>query len=81
MMNDKEFEELILKCYRGRTVAILGYQEHEGRQRAGFLKKHGIDVVIGLRLGDEYWEQAERDGFTVLPVWEAAEQAQVAQVW
>lgn len=39
MMNDKEFEELILKCYRGRTVAILGYQEHEGRQRAGFLKK------------------------------------------
>jgi ketol-acid reductoisomerase len=67
-MNDKEFEEFILQCYRGKTVAILGYEDHKGRQRANFLKNHGVDVIIGLRMGDECWEQAERDGFTVLTV-------------
>jgi ketol-acid reductoisomerase len=80
-VDDREFEALILKCYQGKTVAILGYQDEEGRTRANFLKNHGIDVIIGLRIDDEDWEQAERDGFTVLTVWEAAEQAQVAQVW
>ncbi|BCJ86259.1 Rossmann-fold NAD(P)-binding domain-containing protein [Effusibacillus dendaii] len=80
-MNDKELEELILKCYRGKTVAILGYRENGGRQRAHFLKNRGINVIIGLRIGDECWEEAKKDGFKVLPVWEAAEQAQVAQVW
>ncbi|SMQ62987.1 Acetohydroxy acid isomeroreductase, NADPH-binding domain [Bacillus sp. OV166] len=80
-MNNKEHEQLILKCYSNKTVAILGYQENGGQQRANFLRSHGIDVVIGLRLGDENWELAKQDGFTVLPVWEAAELAQVAQVW
>ncbi|MFC3882216.1 hypothetical protein ACFOU2_01210 [Bacillus songklensis] len=80
-MNDKEFEQLILKCYSNKTVAILGYQDNGGQQRAHFLRSHGIDVVIGLRIGDENWELAKQDGFTVLPVWEAAELAQVAQVW
>ncbi|WCK56679.1 hypothetical protein PP175_12605 [Aneurinibacillus sp. Ricciae_BoGa-3] len=80
-MNDRDFEELILRCYTGKSVAIIGYQDVEARQRARFLKNHGIDVMIGMRPGDECWEQAQRDGFKVLTVWEAAEQAQVAQVW
>lgn len=79
-MDDKKFENMILKCYKGKTVAILGW-DHGGRQRADFLRKHGIRVVIGLRIGDDFWEQAQNHGFTVLPVWEAAEQAQIAQVW
>jgi ketol-acid reductoisomerase len=80
-MNDRDFEEMIIKCYTGKCVAIVGYHDLEARQRARFLKNHGIDVMIGLRLGDQCWEQAEKDGFTVLTVWEAVEQAQVAQVW
>lgn len=81
MMTDQELKQMILKCYSGKTVAILGYQENGGQQRARFLKNHGIDVIIGLRIGDENWELAKQDGFSVLPVWEATEMAQVAQVW
>ncbi|MDN4075413.1 hypothetical protein [Fictibacillus terranigra] len=40
-----------------------------------------MDLVIGLRIGDENWELATQDGFTVLPVWEATKIAQIAQVW
>lgn len=74
-------EELIISLYKNKTVAILGYRENGGQQRAKLLKEHGIKVVIGLRKEDEYWAAAERDGFDVFPVWEAAEQAEVAQVW
>ncbi|WP_338450671.1 hypothetical protein R4Z09_01575 [Niallia oryzisoli] len=80
-MTDQEYEQLIVKCYRSKTVAILGYENNGGQQRAKFLRNHGIEVLIGLRLGDEQWELAQQDGFTVLPVWEAAERAQVMQVW
>lgn len=80
-MNEQEFKDLILKCYRGKTIAILGYQDNGAKQRAQFLRSHGINVIIGLRKEDEYWEAAKQDGFTVLPVWEATEMAQVAQVW
>lgn len=80
-MTGHELKQMILKCYKGKTVAILGYQENGGQERAFFLRDHGIDVVIGLRIGDENWELAEQDGFKVLPVWEATEISQVAQVW
>lgn len=79
-MNDKEFEELIIKCYKGKKVAILGWDKG-GKERADFLIDHGVQVVIGLRVGDPLWEQAEKSGYTVLPVWLAAEQSQIAQVW
>ncbi|WAH35291.1 Rossmann-fold NAD(P)-binding domain-containing protein [Alicyclobacillus dauci] len=78
-MTDKELREIIIRCYRGKTIAILGYRDASSRQRAAFLRDHGIHVLIGLRTDDEYWHDAEMDGFTVLPVWEAAEQAQIAQ--
>ncbi|MDN4075395.1 hypothetical protein [Fictibacillus terranigra] len=80
-MNDREFKEIILKCYSNKTVAILGYQDNGGQQRAHLLRSLGIDLVIGLRIGDENWELATQDGFTVLPVWEATKIAQIAQVW
>lgn len=81
MMTDHTLKQMILNCYRGKTVAILGYQENGGQERAFFLRDNGIDVVIGLRVGDENWELAKKDGFKVMPVWEATEISQVAQVW
>ncbi|GMA65188.1 hypothetical protein [Alicyclobacillus fastidiosus] len=60
-------------------MAILGYRDAAPRHRAAFLRDHGIDVLIGLPVDDEFWADAEADGFTVLPVWEAAEHAQIAQ--
>ncbi|MFB5188771.1 hypothetical protein [Alicyclobacillus fastidiosus] len=78
-MDDKDLKELIIRCYRGKTVAILGYRDAAARHRAAFLRDHGIHVLIGLPLDDDYWTDAEADGFTVLSVWEAAEHAQIAQ--
>lgn len=80
-MTDYELKQIILKCYKGKSVAILGYQENGGQERAFLLRDLGIDVIIGLRVGDENWELAKQDGFEVLQVWEATEISQIAQVW
>lgn len=62
----------------GKKVAIIGYGS-QGHAHAQNLRESGVDVVIGLRQGKS-WEQAEKDGFTVLPVSEAAEQADLIMV-
>lgn len=62
----------------GKKVAIVGYGS-QGHAHAQNLRESGVDVVIGLRQGKS-WEQAEKDGFTVLPVREAAEQADLIMV-
>ncbi|PLR82262.1 hypothetical protein CVD25_14940 [Bacillus canaveralius] len=80
-MIQKYNDEMIISYYKNKTVAILGYRSNGGQQRAKLLRDNGIKVLIGLRVGDEYWGQAVNDGFNVYPVWEAAEQAEVAQVW
>lgn len=78
-MTEHELQRLILECYRGKSIAILGYRDSAARTRAKFLRDHGIQVKIGLRPDDENWTQAEADGFEVLPVWSAVEEAQIAQ--
>jgi len=80
-MVKKFTDEMIVSFYKNKTVAILGYRENGGQQRAKLLRDNGIKVVIGLRQGDDYWVQAVRDGFDVFPVWEACDQAEVVQVW
>lgn len=62
----------------GKKVAIVGYGS-QGHAHAQNLRDSGVDVVIGLRQGKS-WNQAENDGFTVLSVREAAEQADLIMV-
>ncbi|MFC3883119.1 ketol-acid reductoisomerase [Bacillus songklensis] len=62
----------------GKKVAIIGYGS-QGHAHAQNLRDSGVDVVIGLRQGKS-WNQAENDGFTVLSVREAAEQADLVMV-
>lgn len=76
-----KYKDLILSIYKGKKIAILGYRDNGAQQRAKFLKENGIEVVVGLRVEDEYWEVAKQDGFEVYPAWKAAEQADIAQVW
>jgi ketol-acid reductoisomerase len=59
----------------GKRIAILGYG-NQGRSQALNLKDSGLDVVVGNR-EDEYAETARGDGWTVLPIAEAATQARV----
>jgi ketol-acid reductoisomerase len=72
---DKDVE---LDALRGRKVAVIGYGS-QGHAHAQNLRDSGIDVVVGLRPGRS-WEQAENDGFTVLPVAEAASVADVLMI-
>ncbi|MFD1674245.1 ketol-acid reductoisomerase [Alicyclobacillus fodiniaquatilis] len=61
-----------------KKVAILGYGS-QGHAHALNLRDSGFDVVIGLRPGAS-WQRAEADGFTVLPVGEAVEAADVVMI-
>src|SRR6187455_3138747 len=49
---------------RRARIAVLGYGS-QGRAHALNLKDSGFDVVVGVRKGDS-WNQAKRDGLTVM---------------
>jgi len=60
---------------QNKTVAIIGYGS-QGHAHALNLRESGVNVVVGLRKGKS-WEQAEKDGFHVRTVREAAKKADV----
>ncbi|MBM7701323.1 ketol-acid reductoisomerase [Metabacillus iocasae] len=62
----------------GKKVAIVGYGS-QGHAHAQNLRDSGVDVVVGLRQGKS-WTQAEKDGFNVVAVQEAVEQADVVMI-
>lgn len=67
-------EDASLEALRGLTVAILGYG-NQGSAQARNLRDSGLDVIVG-NIEDAYREAAVADGFTVLPIAEAARRAQ-----
>ncbi|HEX5066243.1 MAG TPA: ketol-acid reductoisomerase [Myxococcota bacterium] len=71
-------EDADLAALDGQTVAVVGYG-NQGRSQASNLRDSGVDVVIG-NLRDAYHAQAEADGFTVLPIEEAAARADVVML-
>jgi ketol-acid reductoisomerase len=58
---------------RRARIAILGYGS-QGRAHALNLKDSGFDVVVGVRKGDS-WNQARKDGLTVMAPAEAVSDA------
>ncbi len=60
----------------GKKFAILGYGS-QGHAHALNLQDSGCDVVVGLYQGSKSWQVAEQDGLEVVPVEEAAAQADV----
>jgi len=58
---------------RRARIAILGYGS-QGRAHALNLKDSGFDVVVGVRKGDS-WDQAKRDGLTVMAPADAVKNA------
>lgn len=59
----------------GRTVGILGYG-NQGRAQARNLRDSGVEVVVG-NVDDPYRAQAVEDGFAVVPIAEAAREADI----
>ncbi|HIC93504.1 MAG TPA: ketol-acid reductoisomerase, partial [Anaerolineae bacterium] len=68
-----------LSLLKGKTIAIIGYGS-QGHAHALNLRDSGCDVVVGLREGGKSWPRAEAAGFTVLPIAEAAEAADMVMI-
>ncbi len=64
---------------QGRKVAIIGYGS-QGHAHALNLRDSGVDVRVGLRDGSGSKAKAEAEGLRVLPVAEAAAEADVVMI-
>ncbi|HLE57536.1 MAG TPA: ketol-acid reductoisomerase [Rhodothermia bacterium] len=62
-----------------KRIAILGYGS-QGHAHGQNLKDSGCDVVIGLYEGSKSWQVAKDDGLTVMPVEQAAAEADIMMV-
>jgi ketol-acid reductoisomerase len=60
----------------GRTIAVIGFGS-QGHAHALNLRDSGCDVVVGLYHGSKSWSKAEGLGLKVLPVADAAREAQI----
>ncbi len=68
-----------LSIIQGKKVAIVGYGS-QGHAHALNLRDSGVEVVIGLKEGSKSAPKAQEEGFTVLPVAEAAEWADLIMI-
>ena len=68
-----------LERLKGRTIAVIGFGS-QGHAHALNLKDSGLDVCVGLYEGSKSWARAEAAGLRVLPVAEAAKEAQIIMI-
>lgn len=71
--------EIDRTALQGKRVAILGFG-NQGRPQSLNLKDSGIDVVVGLRAGSPSRGEVEAAGIPVVPLAEAAKQADVVML-
>jgi len=70
---DKDADASYLK---NKKIAIIGYGS-QGFGHSNNLKDSGYDVTVGLREGSKSWEKAQSAGLRVLPVADAAAEADI----
>ena len=68
-----------LDLIREKQIAVIGYGS-QGFAQANNLKDSGCNVTVGLRRGSASWEKAEHAGLKVLPVAEAAAEADIVMM-
>ena len=68
-------EDADLTALAGRIVVVIGYG-NQGRAQALNLRDSGVSVTLG-GIEDDYARQARDDGFTVLPIAEAADSGDI----
>jgi ketol-acid reductoisomerase len=70
---DKDADPALL---HDRQIAVIGYGS-QGFAQANNLKDSGCNVTVGLRGRSASWQKAENAGFKVLPVTQAAAEADI----
>ena len=73
---DKDANRQLL---RDKQIAVIGYGS-QGFAQANNLKDSGCNVTVGLRTGSTSWEKAENAGLKVLPVAQAAAEADLVMM-
>ena len=68
-----------LDALNGKTIAIIGYGS-QGHAHALNLRDSGCNVIVGLRKGGKSWPVAEKDGFEVYTVADAAKKADIIMI-
>src|SRR6266436_6621973 len=68
-----------LGLLKSKKIAIIGYGS-QGHAHALNLKDSGQDVVIGLYKGSKGWTAAEKAGFKVMTVGDAAAAAAIIMI-
>ncbi|HEX7332783.1 MAG TPA: ketol-acid reductoisomerase [Pyrinomonadaceae bacterium] len=68
-----------LDLIRAKQIAVIGYGS-QGFAQANNLKDSGCNVTVGLRTGSASWEKAEHAGLKVLPVAQAAAEAELVMM-
>lgn len=68
-----------LEPIKGKTIAVIGYGS-QGRAQAQNLRDSSLNVIVGLRTGGNSWDTAEKDGFRVYPIPEAAERGDIVHM-
>jgi ketol-acid reductoisomerase len=73
---DKDANPTLLQ---DKQIAVIGYGS-QGFAQANNLKDSGCNVTVGLRAGSTSWQKAENAGFKVLPVAQAAAEADIVMM-
>ncbi len=76
MYYDKDVNTDVLN---DKKIAVIGYGS-QGMAQSRNMADSGLDVVVGLREGGASWQTAKNDEMTVLPVAEAAKQADIIHI-
>ena len=76
IMHEKDAD---LSVLNGRTVAVIGYGS-QGKAQAMCLRDSGVKVILGLRADGKSFAEAQRDGFQVFPIAEAAKKADIIHI-
>ncbi len=67
-----------LDVLKDKTVAIIGYG-NQGHAQALNLRDSGVNVIVGL-VRDPSWTIAEKAGFEVMPIAEAAKKGDIVHI-
>ena len=69
-------KDATLEPLEDKTIAVIGYGS-QGHAQAKNMRDSGLNVIMGLRPEGRSWRRAEKDGFKVFSVSEAAKKADI----